>query len=466
MAYRVFRTFLICSSLTAIFSMTALAADIIAGVVRNQTRSQLAVGDEVVLLRMNPAHLSLGTQVEARANTDSQGSFNLKVRYPHAPHLVRVIHQGVNYDREAPLGGAISIDVFDATAKVSGITGTIEIIRIGNNGQLLHVSDMIEIKNDSSPPLTQAGDRTFEVYLPAHAKIDSVLAASSGIASEKIGVLISAASVPGEPGNYTVNFPLRPGTTKFAFNYDLPYAGSAKFYTRRKYPVQQLAVMIPPTMKFTSSSHAFQLLRTGNDRYKVDAASQVRAGEGPGFAISGVGALPVLQSQAQQPSKPPVTAITTPDLTASGSSRGQAQSSADVSRSAPASKFSSSSVQLQRWLQGSFVLLLAILGYLLGRRQRLAGMVTMKESQRTKQLSQTSTRLIEALREELVQLELDRSLGAVSGEEYASAKLALEGTAKRALARTGATAISGQPSKSKQYFDSHTSFSLPIQKQR
>jgi hypothetical protein len=377
MTYRVFRTFLICSSLTAICSMTALAADIVTGVVRNQTRGQPAVGDEVVLLRMNE-HLNFGTQEEARANTDSEGSFNLRMRYPDAPHLVRVIHQGINYDRQVPLGGAVSIDVFDAAAKVSGITGTVEIIRIGNNGQLLHVSDMIEIKNDSNPPLTQAGDRSFEVYLPAHAKIDSVLAASSDIASEKIGVMISAVPVPGEPGNYTVNFPLRPGTTKFAFNYDLPYAGYAKFSTRRKYPVRQLAVMIPLTMKFTSSSHAFQLLRTGNDRYKVDAANQVKAGDGPGFAISGVGALPALRPQAQPSAKPPLTATTTPDLPAAGSSRGQAQPSVDVSRSAPASKFSSSSVQVRRWLRGSFVLLIAILGFLLGRRQRLAGMVTIK----------------------------------------------------------------------------------------
>jgi hypothetical protein len=86
--------------------------------------------------------------------------------------------------------------------------------------------------------------------------------------------------------------------------------------------------------------------------------------------------------------------------------------------------------------------------------------------QRTKQFNQASTRLIEALQEELVQLELDRSRGDLSGEEYASAKLSLEGTSKRALARTGAAAVSEQPFKSKQYCDSQTWFDLPIQKQR
>lgn len=166
--------------------------------------------------------------------------------------------------------------MFDAATHVRGITGTIEILRTGTNGKLLHVSDMVEINNASSPPLTQVGERTFEVYLPANAKIDSVLAAGP----VKIGVMISPVPVPGEPGHYTVNFPLRPGTTKFAFNYDLPYRGHAAFQTRLAYPLQRLAVMIPPTMKFSSRTPAFGILTTGNSRYQVRAANQLKAGKG------------------------------------------------------------------------------------------------------------------------------------------------------------------------------------------
>jgi hypothetical protein len=105
-----------------------------------------------------------------------------------------------------------------------------------------------EIKNESSPPLTQVGERTFEVHLQAEAKISSVLAAGPG----NIGVMIFPALVPGEPGHYTVNFPLRPGETKFAFNYNLLYEGHAAFQTRHAYALQQLAVMIPTTMNFSS----------------------------------------------------------------------------------------------------------------------------------------------------------------------------------------------------------------------
>jgi hypothetical protein len=420
-----YKALLIFAGLIAARSAIALAADTIAGVVENQTRGQLVAGDEVILLRMSQDHRNQGPQEEARTHTDSQGSFTLRVRYPGAPHLLRVIHQGVNYDQQASVGDAVSIDVFDAAAKVRGITGRIEIIRVGSNGNLLHVSDMIEIRNDSSPPLTQAGDRTFEVYLSAHAKVDSVLAAGR----QKIGAILSATPVPGEAGHYAVNFPLQPGATKFAFNYDLPYAGRAAFHPKSMYPLQQLAVMIPPTMKFTSLSPGFQTLLTGNDRYRVEAANDVKAGEGPDFEISGVGAIPALQSQVQAPATAPATAVPSHE-----------PSAPDASRSGPASDFSVSSLQLRWWLLGvSAVLLLAACGLLLGhrhrRKQRLSANVMTTTLKNAEQHDQTSPSWIEALKEEFVQLELDRLHGALSGEEYTSAKKALENTVKRALAR-------------------------------
>jgi len=46
-----------------------------------------------------------------------------------------------------------------------------------------------------------------------------------------------------------------------------------------------------------------------------------------------------------------------------------------------------------------------------------------------------NTLLLEAMKEELFQLEVDRQQGKVSSEEYAKAKAALDETIKRALAR-------------------------------
>ena len=156
----------------ACFSSAALGANDISGSVRNESRSEPAAGDEVILLRLDK-----GMQEEARAQTDAKGTFSVKAQYPDKPYLVRVVHQGVSYDQRALDGDALFIQVFDAVAHVPGVTGTIEILRTGTKGNRLHVSDMVEIKNESSPPVTQASERTFEAYLPANATIDSVLAA-------------------------------------------------------------------------------------------------------------------------------------------------------------------------------------------------------------------------------------------------------------------------------------------------
>jgi len=271
------------------YSTAALGANTISGSVRNQSRGEPASGDDVILVRLDG-----GMQEKARVKTDAQGVFTFNAQSPDKPYLVRVFHQGVFYDRQVSDAQPLSIEVYDTASEVHGIAGTIEILRTGANGKLLHVSDMVEISNSSSPPLTQAGERTLEVYLPATAKIDSVLAAAPG----NMAVVISAAAVSGEPGRFTVNFPLRPGATKFAFNYDLPYHGRVSFHLKHAYPLQQLAVMTPAAMKFSSRSPAFEILKTGNSRYQVHAASQLKAGEGPEFEVSGTGALPPLGDQA------------------------------------------------------------------------------------------------------------------------------------------------------------------------
>jgi hypothetical protein len=425
------RRIILCLALIAGCSVATLAADTVTGVARNRTLGQFASGDEVILLRLDQ-----GMQEEARTKTDSQGFFTLKMQAPDKAHLLRVLHQGVNYDQQVSAGDVVSVDVFDSAARVQGLAGSIEIIRTGTNGDLLHVSDMIEIRNDSSPPLTQAGERTFEVYLPTHAKIDSVLAAGSG----KMGVMISATPVPGEPGHFTVNFPLRPGATKFAFNYDLPYDGRATFRTRRLYPLQQLAVMIPPTMKFSSRSPAFQVLPTGNSNYQVQAANRVNAGEGPEFEISGAGALPALQAQTQPPPKAPATVVT-PAASAPSNSAAPTQrvnDSGGSGLSAPAS-------HRKWWVLGvGGLLVVGAGGFWLWRGERLfvnrqfvnrqfvsPGTVVARTGQG---LASSS----EVLKEELFRLEIDRLHGTISGEEYDSARQALEGTIKRALARAGA----------------------------
>jgi hypothetical protein len=407
----------------------ATAANTVTGLVRNQSRGQAAAGDEVILLR-----LDRGMQEEMRSKTDARGAFALSPQSPDKPYLVRVIHQNVNYDQRASVGDVLSIQVFDAASRVAGITGTIEILRAGTDGKLLHVSDMYEIVNASSPPLTQAGEHAFDVYLPANAQIDSVLAASP----EKIGVMISATPVSGEPGHFALNFPLRPGATKFAVNYDLPYDGQAAFQTRHIYPLQQLAVMIPPSMKFSSTSASFELLATGNNRYQVRAANLIKAGAGPNFEISGTGALPSLRDQAktQARSSPPIS----PNPALSDADRNALSSSPQINSNS-GSNSASTIVKMQSPAQslilaGVGCLFLAACTLIVWRAGKMSRAAHGTAAEATNP-TQHSLVLLEGLKNELFQLETDRIDGSISTDEYASARHALQETIKRALARDG-----------------------------
>jgi hypothetical protein len=244
--------------------------------------------------------------------------------------------------------------------------------------------------------------------------------------------MISATAVPAEPGHFTVNFPLRPGATKFAFNYDLPYDGRATFRTRRLYPLQQLAVMIPPTMKFSSRSAAFQILPAGNSNYQVQAANRVNAGEGPEFEISGV-AFPALQAQAQPPPKAPAT-VATPAPSSPSSSQAPTQR-ANALGTVAGSGLSEPVSRRRWWVVGiAGFLVLGAGGFLLWRGERLSA----NAGTAIEQTGQGSASSSEVLKEELFRLEIDRLHGTISGEEYDSAKQALEGTIKRAVTRAGA----------------------------
>jgi len=397
------------------FAWAAFTSNTIAGSVRNQSRGQPAVGDEVVLIRLDQ-----GMQEEEHTRTGPGGAFWLRMQHPDKPYLVRVRHQNVNYDERAPAGGVITIPVFDAADHVPGISGTIEIMRAGTIGESLHVSDMFEIRNASSPPFTQAGERAFEVFLPADAKVDSVLAAGP----EKIGVMISAMPVSGKPGHYSVSFPLRPGATKFAFNYDLPYKGAASFRTWHAYPLQQLAVLIPTTMKFSSLSPKFQILQTGAGNYQVRAIGQVMAGQGPAFTISGAGEFPPAlphPTKTTAPSLPPVlprSITSAPDHTAP-------PLSGDVG---------ASSLRPTLKLLLVCCALLASCTFTAWRARKKRAHAMRGSDSRTATRGAQPAGFLDDLKNRLFQLESARVCGSVSETEYASARQELEQTVERALA--------------------------------
>jgi hypothetical protein len=282
-------------------ALSAFAVDTISGTARNQTTGKAAAGNEVILLR-----LQNGMEEEAKTRTDAAGAFSLPLSAVDAPHIVRVLHEGVNYDQAVSGKGPLNIAVFDAVQHISGLQGTLGIAQVESDGEMLKVTEMYSIANDSVPPVTQAGPRNFEISIAPNATLDSLVVKKGG------GVWVNLAPIPikGQQGRYAADFPIRPGDTLFKFVYHLPYSEPTRLQVRLPYPIRNFAVMHPPSMSFKpSSAAAFTSPGMAQGLRVEQAVGKPVVRSVPEFEVSGIGlAAPAQTASASLPASPAAAA--------------------------------------------------------------------------------------------------------------------------------------------------------------
>lgn len=384
------------------FAIASFATDIVSGKVRNQTTQRPSSGDDVVLLRMGE-----GMQEEARTRTDGNGAFSLQVEQPNAQYVVRVLHGNVNYDHALTGTSPFQVDVFDTASSIQGLHGTLGMAQLESDGQILKITEMYSINNGSSPPMTQAGPRNFEMSLPAGATLDSF----SAKRAQGIWVNLAAAPVQGQKSRYAVDFPLRPGDTLFKYAYHLSASGATTLHLKPAYPVQSFAVMHPVSMKFKPVQPRSFTSPGAVKGLQVEQAKGTVIREVPAFEISGIGAAPV-QAQSEKPALPAGVHSGAPETIATKNSA--VQNEAGQRRA-------------QTWAIAGLMVVLVGAGAFAAWRRRQSAPDKARPSRTASSL--------EALKEEMFQLESERSQGAISAEQYASAKSALSLSLQRALSR-------------------------------
>lgn len=428
------------------------AAETLTGTVKNGTTGKPAVGDDVILIK-----LANGMEEAARTKADAKGNFSFTYD-DQGPHLIRAVHQGVTYHRMAPPGTtSVEVEVNDVAKKLDGISVTADVMRCQAESGQLEITRLFAVDNKSTPPRTQMNDHNFEFYLPEGAKVVQSMARTAN------GQPINSAAVPqGEKNRYAFIFPLRPGETQFQVQYTVPYSGSLDINPKLLYAAQHFVVMIPKSMQFAPGSDAH--FESMNDPQQSDATIQVatltQPGQPLGFKVSGTG---VLAPEGGGPSGP----------ANSGSS---AMGQSPEGRSGPGGGLgppidAPDPLQKYRWpIIIGFVIALAGGAFYVTNRQRAAlataggsGAATDYElpdtppQPVTPRVSRPSTpapatrvpapsapapapaarpsMLLEALKEELFQLEVEHKQGKIAQQEYEKAKAALDGTLAHALKR-------------------------------
>jgi hypothetical protein len=393
----------------------AASADSLKGVVRNNTTNKPSVGDEITLKRIGN-----GMEDVAKTKTNAKGEFSFNVPRTPQPYIIWIEHQGVTYTQRAmPGGNAIEAHVFDAGPNVGGISiiQHAMLFHTGEKPDTLIGEEIFTVGNSSSPPRTLMKDHTLEFYLPEGVSITESSVRTSG------GTELKTAVIPaGDKNKYAFKFPVRPGETLFHVVYSLPYSGSLKIDPKPEGPVASLVVAAPDPMKFSPTDKSlYQPDHTAQFRgVNFFVAKNVTPQQQTGFEISGAGEMPQESAapagagdggaQGRPEGRPPVP----------GGGLGVPNEMPDPLHSG-------------QWLFLGVLSLFLAAGavFVFTSNQKLAPAAAGKPQDR-------AGMLMEAMKEEVFQLESDRLQNKISPQDYQIAKAALDKTLQRAVQRQSA----------------------------
>jgi hypothetical protein len=271
---------------------------------------------------------------------------------------------------------------------------------------------------------------------------------------------------------------LRPGTTQFQVEYQLPYDGSANIDPKSIYPLQHFVAIVPKGMNFAAASGTnYQSM---NDPQQPDAnvqvASGAQAGQSLAFKVSGTGTLQARQENAGAPSDG--------GGGAQSDNRPGGGLGPPIDAPDPLQKY-------RWWILGAFAVALVVGGvYVASRQQAAAREAALPKSKKALQKMQeadldadyeepeappvrevrarevraseprpsdgrstdarpqparpqtsSTSMLMEGLKEELFELEVEHKQGRISQQEYEKTKSALDQTLQRALKREAAKQV-------------------------
>lgn len=392
----------------------AAPADTIRGAVRNGTTNKPSAGDSIVLKK-----IAAGMQEVAKTKSNAKGEFSFTVPSGRQPYLLWVEHQQVTYTKVAmPGSGPVDVQVFDASAAVKNVSMPehLMVMQTSPGGDSLSVDALFTLENTSSPPVTRNGQHTFDIYLPEGAKIEEATAQTQG------NMALKTSLVPGDEKNkYFFGYPLRPGKTQFHLRYSVPYSGKLSLNPRVTLPTDKMMVVVPASINFSPEDASIysptadpQIPKT----VTLFVAKSVTPNSKVAFQIQGTGELPREQAGG------------------SDGAQGQAQNRPGGGLGVPNQQ--PDPLHSGQWLfLGVLTVFLAAGAVYVYTAKPQAVAVSSKSKKNGK--GRSSSLLLDAMKEELFQLESDRLEGKITPQEYETSKAALDKTLQRAVKRQAAT---------------------------
>ena len=231
-----------------------------------------------------------GMQAIATSTSDANGKFSIDHDLPPPPALLQADYKGVTYTQVQPPGRpttGIQFQIYESAAKPPQGMQMAHLIMIEPIPTSLEISETFLIRNESTTTFDDSSKGTAQFY-PPKAAGDSVKVSVTPPTQMTIQRQAVKATKPGE---FKIEYPVRPGETRFDMHYTLPASDT---FSAKVIPGDRPTTVVTPV--------SVQLSGDGIKEVGVEPDVQARLYEvtGPSFdvKIAGTGTIRDRQSNA------------------------------------------------------------------------------------------------------------------------------------------------------------------------
>jgi len=267
---------------TVLFALLAIAPAFAAvdGTIVNGTTGKPEPGTLVVLIQPTQA----GMQTLGTTKSDAQGKFSFDNNDDSGPRLIQAVFDGVQYNKMVPPGtpsSGVQIPVFASTNKAGTAKETQHFIVLQPGDKEMTVSEGLLYVGDPGVTYYDPVNGSVRFYVPAEVKgpIGVTVNPAGGMPIQRPALKTK------EPNVYKIDYPVRPGETRFDLNYTVPTTSPMIFSDQLLHADAASNLVVPNgvTVKSDDLELAGQEPKTQASIYRIKKASFKVEVEGTGI---------------------------------------------------------------------------------------------------------------------------------------------------------------------------------------
>ena len=188
----------------------------VSGVVINKTTGKPQAGATIGLNSLGNAQ---GIELVAQAKSDAEGKFSIDHEVS-GPYVIRTAFDGITYNHMlspgAPTTG-LQLEVYNSSATPGSAKVTKHMVLFEPSNGQMDINETFIYENGGTTAWNVPGAGTLKFFVPEGGNVSEVKATAPG------GMPIGAPFKKAGSDSYSVDFPVKPGETRFDITYKVPY---------------------------------------------------------------------------------------------------------------------------------------------------------------------------------------------------------------------------------------------------